>query len=199
MLTPEYKYDLELYNEDISFELYNDLEKFEPFGLSNPMPIFLLKDAYIDDFRLVGKDQQHIKLSIGLDGRLWEGIWFNAGTAKHNLDMKPYTNLIVNLDKNEWNGFTKLQFNVKSLKIQVDSKKHIDSFIDQIYLKFFDDFYFNFLYNRKYSLIDYCNEYTEISGYVDKNKLYKQFNTSYQGNVVLVDSIEIARALLFHW
>lgn len=197
MLIPQYEYDIELYNEDITFELYNDLEKMEPFGLANPIPTFLLRDAYVDSFRLVGKRQNHIKLKIGLEGRLWEGIWFNSGDAQHNLDMKPCTKMLVNLSKNEWNGLTKLQFNLKSVKIQTETDKNFDRLIDIFYFKFFDDFYGKFLYNRN-SDCKTCSDATEmeISGYVDVDEMFHIFKASSGGNIILVSDRQIAIKLL---
>lgn len=196
MLLPQYKYDLELNNEDISFDLYNDLEKFEPFGLANPMPTFLLEDAHIDNFKLVGKDKRHVQLAIDLDGRLWEGIWFNGGGAKDNLSTNPHTNMIVNLNKNEWNGFTKLQLKVKSLEIQADREEYVDNLLRYFYSKFFDDFYNEFLYNKSYKSNLYSDTNVNISGYVDREEMYNRLKESYSGNLILLNERQIAKKLI---
>lgn len=64
-------------------EVTNDLgwqvEKMEPFGQSNPRPVFMLEKVLISGFQLVGKEKEHCRFFLkDLKGRSVECIMFNA-------------------------------------------------------------------------------------------------------------------------
>ena len=48
--------------EDISWDLYNDVEKLSPFGVGNPKPLFLIQGARIDSVKSFGKDGNHTEI-----------------------------------------------------------------------------------------------------------------------------------------
>lgn len=70
-------YDLEIEVDDIDYELIKSLEKLEPYGQGNPRPVFKLKNAKLDSFRLL-KDI-HVKwfLSSQKTNKKLQGISFN--------------------------------------------------------------------------------------------------------------------------
>ncbi|MDO8579744.1 MAG: single-stranded-DNA-specific exonuclease RecJ [bacterium] len=48
--------------EDVSWDLYNDIEKLSPFGVGNPKPLFLIRRARIDSIKSFGKDGNHTEI-----------------------------------------------------------------------------------------------------------------------------------------
>ncbi|NMA95530.1 MAG: hypothetical protein GX974_05780, partial [Clostridiales bacterium] len=197
MLIQEYKYDLIVDNSDISFELYDELQRLEPFGEDNQMPVFLVKKAYIDGYRAVGKRQNHIQLSIALKERMWEGIWFNSGNSRDNLDIKPCVDLLMTLDKNEWNGLTKLQFNIRHIKMRTDDDMFIKRAMGVFYHKFFDDFYRRFLYNKESDSKSYIDiSKLGLKGKLNLDEAINMLNLSTGGNLILVGDRDIAYSIL---
>ncbi len=51
--------DFEVPIEMVSWESYQALSKFAPFGLGNPKPLMRIRDVLLRDVRLFGKDQGH--------------------------------------------------------------------------------------------------------------------------------------------
>ena len=53
---------------EIDFPLVELLERFEPFGINNPKPQFLLKRVQIGESEVIGKDRRHLKMTLELPG-----------------------------------------------------------------------------------------------------------------------------------
>lgn len=73
-------YDAELALSDVNEETYAHLASLEPFGMGNPEPVFLVKDAELLTARAVGADGAHLKLSLLQNGAQRGGIAFSMGT-----------------------------------------------------------------------------------------------------------------------
>ena len=49
---------------EIDFELLEILEFYEPYGQKNPRPVFRIENAVVKNERLIGRDQNHLKLIL---------------------------------------------------------------------------------------------------------------------------------------
>jgi len=78
-LMPETAYDAELTLSDITLELIASLGQLEPFGMGNPAPVFLLRDAEVLSARAVGTEGAHLKLTLGQGGAVMDAIAFRMG------------------------------------------------------------------------------------------------------------------------
>ncbi|MFU0801150.1 MAG: single-stranded-DNA-specific exonuclease RecJ [Xylanivirga thermophila] len=187
MLIPRYTYDMTLSNGDVNFGLVDEIEKMAPFGVGNPCPVFLLENANIDNCWMVGKDNRHLKLNIQLGQRCWDGIAFGMGHLNDMLKTDVKNDILVILEKNEWRGLTKLQFQVKSIKPLIGGESYVDGILASFYFKFFDAFYSNFLYNnhntskRQHNAIYRDITLDECIDYFKKSKL---------GNIFLVNNAQ---------
>jgi single-stranded-DNA-specific exonuclease len=85
-------------------ELMIELKQLEPFGNGNPSPIFHVPQATVVERRLMGKEQQHLKLKVQ-DGnrRLFSVIGFNMA-EKVAADVGDMVELWIELIENEWRG-----------------------------------------------------------------------------------------------
>ena len=105
------KPDIELANfSDITTELVDDLSRLEPFGNSNPRPVFEFESVLIMNRRVMGQDNGHVKYTFADDdGRKFSAIAFSAADK---FVLEPYDDdgnrqrakVLVELMKNEWNG-----------------------------------------------------------------------------------------------
>ena len=57
----------ELAPQELSLETFNLITQFEPFGVDNPKPKFLVKNAQIVSVRMVGKPGNHMQMQLGFD------------------------------------------------------------------------------------------------------------------------------------
>ncbi len=85
-------------------ELIAELKQLEPFGNGNPSPIFHVPKAVVVERRLMGKENQHLKLKVQDDGRRYFSvIGFNLAD-KVTADAGEFIELWIELIENEWRG-----------------------------------------------------------------------------------------------
>ncbi len=130
-LTPVLEIDFELQPKDINWELFDNLEKFEPFGQSNERPLWLLKNMEIISLRIVGNGSKHLKLELKSDklpAKRFKAIGFGlanpvkkqsfngAGNGNNELIVGDKIDIVFELIADEWNGTRNLQFKIADLK-----------------------------------------------------------------------------------
>ena len=119
-LQPRIKIDLEIGLEQINWQLEKEIEKFAPFGIANPKPVFLARQVKIVNKRTVGREQKHLKLSFSpknKDNYLIEAIAFQQGFLAEKLSLKKNVDICFSLEKNVWQGRESLQLIIKDFKI----------------------------------------------------------------------------------
>ena len=60
--------DIKLNPKDLNFDLLDTINKLEPFGQNNQMPLFAMFDVNLEDYRTIGKEQKHLKMTFEKDG-----------------------------------------------------------------------------------------------------------------------------------
>lgn len=133
-LTKSLRIDCELPFSAITKELYMSLQQLEPFGMENPQPVFTTKGVTVNDLRILGREEKHIKLQIQsptseilhLKSEPLEAIAFGMGEMAREIKTGSKIDLVYTIDENTWlarrsfseggNGNTKLQLKVKDIK-----------------------------------------------------------------------------------
>jgi len=111
---PSVTIDASITLSQVTLELAQDLQKLEPTGQSNDLPLFTCGRLKVIDARTVGKDDSHLKLRLG-DGPLnVDAIAFRQGEWLQR--MPPYVDVVFHLEVNEWKGYVKPQLNIRDLK-----------------------------------------------------------------------------------
>jgi len=95
----------------VDIEFLDIIEKFEPYGLENHRPIFQISDATLVKYDLIGKDKNHLKLTLNSDGVIFEALKFNDS----NTNLEKNFSLVVSVSKNEFRGEVKPQFLVQDI------------------------------------------------------------------------------------
>ena len=106
-LKPFINIDLLLETSDITVDLVEDLSKLEPYGASNPSPVFVIKDLVITDKRLMGSDNSHLKLTVSSNGNNLTAIWWKKGDA--TLEKGDSLDIAFHPQINEFNGNISVQ------------------------------------------------------------------------------------------
>jgi len=130
-LTKSLKVDLEVSLQDLSFKLCEAIEKLLPFGMGNPEPVFVSRGLKVVSARLVGKNQDHLKLVLddpktpkiertGAEAKQTplDGIAFGLGEVYSQLSKDKLIDVAYNFSVNVWNGEKKLQLRIKDIKIR---------------------------------------------------------------------------------
>ncbi len=102
--------------DKINWEFLRDLEKMKPFGFGNPQPVFGGLEYPLMSWKKVGKDEKHLKLSIGQNKSYFDGIAFQMGEKSQTLENRKNINIAFQLGINYWNGRESLQLMIKDIK-----------------------------------------------------------------------------------
>ncbi|MFA7681541.1 MAG: single-stranded-DNA-specific exonuclease RecJ [Candidatus Peribacteraceae bacterium] len=97
-LTPSLTLDAVLPPSLLHLNLARALENLEPFGASNPEPLFCIRNIRMESLRCVGSDGAHLQCSIS--GK--KGIGFGLGHLTAQLQ-EP-VDIACRIGINEWNG-----------------------------------------------------------------------------------------------
>ncbi len=112
---PVIKYDAEITNKDVTINTVNELKMLEPYGESNPPPLFAYKNVKVDSIRTLSNDK-HLKLNIKESHRIFSAIAFNMGNLKNSIRMGDKADILCTIEINSYNGFDMLQLNIKDIK-----------------------------------------------------------------------------------
>ncbi|RBQ31752.1 single-stranded-DNA-specific exonuclease RecJ [Arcobacter sp. FW59] len=115
------KFDDTLHNEyitlgeldvsSVDLDFLSIIEEFEPYGLENDRPIFNISNAELLKYDLIGKDKNHLKLTLSSDGFVFEALKFYDS----NTNLSKNLNLIVSISKNEFRGVVTPSFLIQEI------------------------------------------------------------------------------------
>lgn len=115
---PRINIDAVLSSEDIAHDFAESLESIKPFGLGNPKPCFLYEDLLVDTIRWLGKEKQHLKLSVHDGARVYECIKFNGSDEERKIRTGDKVDMTFTLDINKFRGVETLQFALKDIFVK---------------------------------------------------------------------------------
>ncbi len=103
--TSPLKIDCEVKFDEININNAAQLQKLEPFGLGNPMPTFILKDALINDVIPISEDK-HIRLTVSsiYGGRPITCMYFGVSHREFPFCRGDVCELALTLELSEYNG-----------------------------------------------------------------------------------------------
>ena len=102
----------ELEASDVDFELLEILEAYEPYGQKNPRPIFRIEDLQVASERLIGKDQNHLKLVLQKDDATIDALFFNF--TRHPR-VGETVSAVFSVSKNVFRGQVSVQILIREL------------------------------------------------------------------------------------
>ncbi|MFH1610841.1 MAG: single-stranded-DNA-specific exonuclease RecJ [Patescibacteria group bacterium] len=112
-LVPTIEIDVELKMEDLNWDLWDEIEKFEPFAEANPLPLFLIKNVKIEEMDIIGKNNNTLRFQLSQNNEKQKAIsfgkveeWGDKIKVGDNIDV------VVEFGVNEWNGNRELQFKI---------------------------------------------------------------------------------------
>lgn len=85
-LHPRLSVDREVRPEELTPELVGELELMAPFGEGNREPVLCARGLDLIDSRVVGSDDQHLKLRLAADGRVLPAIGFGMGDLAEGVE-----------------------------------------------------------------------------------------------------------------
>jgi len=117
--------DCEVKGSDLTMELAGELRAFEPCGVANPTPSFVLKNATVMRISAIGAGK-HTKLTVNADGNVLGAVWFGMPAASLDFHENDKIDLLFTLDINEFRGISSLQLLVSDARLCDDRRNAIN-------------------------------------------------------------------------
>lgn len=113
---PQLRIETELDAKEINLNLAEKLKLLQPFGQSNPEPLLGSKSWSVISWRLVGKDQKHLKLRIKKNEKILEPVFFSAAEYDSKLESGRLIDVAFRIREGFFNGTKKMDMLVEAIK-----------------------------------------------------------------------------------
>ena len=119
-LKPEWEIDAEISSDDIDEKFLADILKFAPFGIDNPAPIFIIKNAQFHEIKKVGENKNHLRFKLKRsNGRSLFGIGFSLGNIMVPDFIRDGTcDIVFHVEPNDYNGIRTAQLMVLDCRLK---------------------------------------------------------------------------------
>ena len=104
--------------EDISYQLLNSLDVLKPYGMDFEKPSILIENAMVLNKAYFGSEKQYLRLTIADEVGNLECISFKDVSAFDKVEKNEIVDLLCTLDKNNFNGRSKLQAHIIDINIK---------------------------------------------------------------------------------
>ncbi len=115
MLVSRKKVDGVLKPNIVTHQLVESIEALKPFGMGNPKPQFVFNDLIIEDYKVLGKVQNHLKLVVNDGNRVYDALAFNQASFVQYVRKSDKIHLLMTLEKNNFMGVETIQFMIRDI------------------------------------------------------------------------------------
>lgn len=115
-MCPGFEYDMELKPQNVTMRQASELYLLEPFGVSNPQPLFVIKNLPVVDYCTVGAGK-HTKFNVQCGKNNVTVMCFRHIPADFDVYPGDKIDILFNLDINEFQGHKNLQFIAKDVRL----------------------------------------------------------------------------------
>ena len=104
--------------EDISYQFLNSLDALKPYGMDFEKPTILIENAMVLNKAYFGSEKQYLRLTIADEVGNLDCITFKDSVTFDKVEKNDIIDLLCNIDKNNFNGRTKLQAHIIDINIK---------------------------------------------------------------------------------
>ncbi len=102
--------------EQANLKVADELSLLEPYGVSNPIPVFAIKDMVIEDIIPIGMNR-HLKLMLSKNGITFTAMLFCVSPQEFQYEIYDEVDVAFNLEINEFMNVKNVQFNIKDIHL----------------------------------------------------------------------------------
>ncbi len=104
--------------EDISYQFLNSLDALKPYGMDFEKPTVLIENAMVLNKAYFGSEKQYLRLTIADEVGNLDCITFKDSVTFDKVEKNDIIDSVCNIDKNNFNGRTKLQAHIIDIHIK---------------------------------------------------------------------------------
>ena len=124
MPAPSYRIDKILHASDISVAAVSELDRLEPFGEGNPLPVFLLQNGLIEEL-IPLSENRHLKIKVNLEGSSVFVLYFKMALEQFPYAVGDRVDILANLELNTFRGNVSIAVKLKDIRPSGFSEKKI--------------------------------------------------------------------------
>ena len=124
-MVPTVDTDFEIDFSDISVSLAEEIRILEPYGVDNPVPVFVLRGITVNEISGVSEGR-HTKLTLGDGRRTVSAMYFSISPNETGVRVGDTVDVLFNIDINEWAGRKNVQLIVRDVKLSNGERCDID-------------------------------------------------------------------------
>jgi single-stranded-DNA-specific exonuclease len=125
-LKPLVKVDAQASLSQIDFELYQQLESLQPWGIGNSTPVFWTPNVRIVEQKAIGKTQAHLKLTLQ-EANCDRQIKALAWRWGEYCPLPEYLDIAYQLQENHWQGNTSIELQLVGVRLPQAPALSIDN------------------------------------------------------------------------
>ena len=107
--------DCELEFTDVNIALAKGIQFLEPFGVSNPIPNFILRGVSVNEISGIS-DGKHSRIILGNGRYTITAMYFSNSPSSLGIYVGDKVDVLFNLDINEWGGRESVQLIIRDIK-----------------------------------------------------------------------------------
>ncbi len=115
MRTPTILLDAAIKVPYITLETVNDINRLQPFGVDNPIPLFAVRNIKIHKISVMSEGK-HLRMTLLKDGKYLDSVGFGMGEYYQYLQEDDFIDVAFSLDINDYKGFQNVQLILKDIK-----------------------------------------------------------------------------------
>jgi single-stranded-DNA-specific exonuclease len=115
---PELRVDAWIAGEEVTPDLWQAIQRLEPFGEGNERPRWGLRNLPLAaPPATMGSDGSHLQMAFGLGARRLRAVWWKmGGLAEAVRCAGPRCDVVAELSQNDWQGRSSLEFQIVDLR-----------------------------------------------------------------------------------
>ena len=113
-LMPHLNIDARIGLTELAGDAFTSIQSLSPFGIGNPVPVFLSEDVDILDKRTMGKGDEHLRLKLRQGDSVWDCVAFRL--SNHREELSSRLDIVYNVEVDNWNGRNQLRLNLLDFK-----------------------------------------------------------------------------------
>ncbi len=107
--------DAVLQEPDITLDSFKKISLLEPYGMSNEVPMFCVKNAIIRDIKAIG-NQKHLRLAFQIGAKRINAVYFGMQPESFAYEAQSCVDVIFQASINEFRGKCDIQMIVKGIR-----------------------------------------------------------------------------------
>jgi single-stranded-DNA-specific exonuclease len=116
-LIPDLRIDACLKLAEINRNLLQNIQRLEPFGAENPLPVFMAQGVRIENLRTMGKEATHVRFRATQGTGKIDAIGFGMAEALSSIDtVTELVDIAFEIHINTWNGQNKVELQLQDIR-----------------------------------------------------------------------------------